>query len=230
MIFFKSFKNLTKFELILWLLSITAIIISFLFSKPCNILTIIASLIGVTALIFLSKGDVLGQILTVVFSIFYAIISFRFRYYGEMITYLGMTAPIAFLSVITWLKNPYEQGKNEVKISKLTKTKIIALFFSTILVTFVFYFILKYFKNANLFMSTISIATSFLASALMLMRSPFYAIAYACNDIVLIILWVMATVQNISFLPMIICFVIFFINDIYGFINWRKMRKRQTGI
>lgn len=225
--FIKSFKNLTKFELILWLTSVSAIIISFLFSTQKDIITIIASLIGVTALIFVAKGDVLGQILTVVFSIFYAIISFKFRYYGEMITYLGMTAPIAIMSVITWLKNPYEKDKNEVKIEKLTKKQTIILILLTALVTFIFYFILKYFNNANLFMSTVSIATSFLASALMLLRSPYYAIAYSCNDLVLIVLWIMATMQNISFLPMIICFVIFLVNDMYGFFNWKRMMKKQ---
>lgn len=226
----KSFKTLTKFELALWLTSVFVIIISFALSTQRDILTIIASLIGVTALIFVAKGDVLGQILTIVFSIFYAVISFKFRYYGEMITYLGMTAPIALMSVITWLKHPYEKGKSEVKIAKL-KAKEIAIFtLLTLLITFIFYFILKYFNNSNLFMSTVSIATSFSASALMLLRSPYYAIAYACNDIVLIILWIMATMSNISFLPMIICFFIFFINDIYGFFNWQKMRKKQTDI
>ncbi len=225
--FLQSFKSLTKFELILWLASVSAIMISFLFSTQRDIITIIASLIGVTALIFVAKGDVLGQILTVVFSVFYAIISFRFSYYGEMITYLGMTAPIALMSVFTWLKNPYEKGKNEVKIAKLTKEKVIILVLLTILVTFIFYFILRYFNNANLFMSTVSIATSFLASALMLLRSPYYAVAYACNDIVLIVLWVLAAMQDISFLPMIICFAIFFVNDLYGFFNWRRMLKRQ---
>lgn len=225
-----SFKNLTKFELVLWLASVSAIVISFIAGSSKDILTIIASLIGVTALIFVSKGDVFGQILTVVFSLLYAVISFRFNYYGEMITYLGMTAPIAVLSAVSWFKNPYEDGKNEVKIARLTGVKVIVLVLLTIAVTVLFHFILKYFNNANLFMSTVSVATSFSASALMLLRSPYYAVAYACNDLVLVILWVMASIEDISFLPMIVCFVIFFANDIYGFFNWRKMSRKQNNI
>ena len=62
------------------------------------------------------------------------------------------------------------------------------------------------------------------------MRSPYYAIAYAGNDIVLIVLWVLASIQDISYLPMVLCFVMFFANDIYGFINWKRMRKRQERI
>lgn len=60
-----------------------------------------------------------------------------------------------------------------------------------------------------------------------LLRSPLYGLGYAANDIVLIIMWIMATVDDPSYLPMIVCFSVFFINDCYGFINWRKIRQRQ---
>lgn len=224
---YNPFKNLSKFEWTLWLGSVIIVVASFIIAESGYLLTLIASLIGVTALIFVAKGDVWGQILTVFFSIMYGIISFQFRYYGEMITYLGMTMPIAMLSVYTWIKNPY-QDTNEVKVHKLSRIQIWMLGIATVLVTIAFYFILKAFGTANLFFSTISIATSFSASCLMMLRNQFYAIAYACNDIVLIVLWMLASVENISYLPMVLCFVMFFANDIYGFVNWKRMKLRQA--
>lgn len=222
------FKSLTRFEWALYILSVSTVTASFIFSQASGILTMVASLIGATALIFVSKGDVLGQILTVIFSIIYGVISFSFSYYGEMITYLGMTAPIAVMSIITWLRHPYEKGRRQVEIAKVSRTKSAALFLLTALVTFAFYFILKYFATTNLVFSTISVATSFLASSLMMLRSPYYALAYSSNDIVLIILWILATIENISYLPMIACFVIFLFNDLYGFFNWKRMMKIQN--
>ncbi len=223
----KICSKFSQTEFFVWFSSIILIIISFMFVSEKDYLTLIASLIGATALIYVAKGEPLGQILTVVFSVFYSAISFKFRYYGEMITYLGMTAPIAFLSTVSWLKNPYKKGKAEVKISKLSRNKIILMIALTALVTIGFYFILKYFNTANLFMSTVSIATSFSASYLMLFRNPFYAVAYAANDVVLIILWILAALDNIQYLPMIVCFVIFFINDLFGFVSWQKRKKQQ---
>lgn len=223
---YNPFKYLSKFEWLLWSVSVVVVIMSFVIADSNYMLTLIASLIGVTALIFVAKGDVWGQILTVVFSIVYGVISVRFRYYGEMITYIGMTMPIALLSVYTWVKNPYKET-NQVKVNKLSKLQLVLLIVSTVLVTVVFYFILKAFNTENLFFSTISIATSFSASSLMMLRSQYYALAYAANDIVLIVLWVLATIENISYLPMIICFVMFFANDIYGFINWERMKAEQ---
>lgn len=223
----KICSKLNKTEFVIWLLSVITIAISFLLVSEKDYLTLTASLIGATALIFVAKGEVLGQILTVVFSIFYGVISFKFRYFGELITYVGMTAPIALMSAVTWLKNPYKKGKSEVKIAKLTKGKIILMIVLTALTTFAFCFILRYFNTANLFFSTVSVATSFSASYLMLFRSPYYAVAYAANDVVLIILWVLASITKIQYVPMVICFVIFFVNDLFGFISWQKRKRQQ---
>lgn len=220
------FIELTKFEKCLWITSVVVVIGSFALSDGGDVLTLIASLIGVTALIFVAKGFVLGQVMTVVFAVFYGIISFHFRYYGEMLTYLCMTSPIALATVFEWLRHPYKKTA-EVEVKNMTKKQVAVMMFFSVVVTVVFYFILKALGNANLFFSTISVTTSFLASYMTFMRSPYYAIGYSANDIVLIILWIMASIENISYLPMIACFVMFLANDLYGFINWRKMEKRQ---
>lgn len=221
-----SFRDLTKFELILWIVSLITVSGSFLLSSPPDYLTLIASLIGVTALIFVSKGYVLGQVLTVVFSVFYGIISFFFSYYGEMITYLCMTAPIAVMAVISWAKHPYKKTA-VVEVSRLKKGQIVFMWVGTVTVTAAFYFILGALGNANLIISTLSVTTSFLASYLTFCRSPYYALAYAANDLVLITLWIMATLESPSYLPMVFCFVMFLINDMYGFFNWSRLRREQ---
>lgn len=205
----------------------TSIVVSFLLFDRENYLTLVASFIGVTALIFNAKGNPFGQFLMVIFSILYGIISFAFAYYGEMITYLGMTAPMAVFALVSWLRNPYNGNKSEVKVNRLKSKDIIFMMILTAVITLIFYYILAAFHTANLIPSTISVTTSFLAVYLTFRRSPFYAIGYAANDIVLIILWVLATISDISYLSVATCFVVFLANDIYGFINWSKMQKRQ---
>lgn len=219
-------SDLTKFELFLWVLSDTAIILSYALSGGGDILTLIASLVGATALIFVAKGYVIGQVLTVVFAVFYGIISFYFRYYGEMITYLCMSAPAAICAVISWMKHPFE-GTKQVRVHKLTKKQLWVMVILCIAVTAAFYFILGAIGNANLFFSTISVTTSFLASYLTFFRSPYYAVAYSCNDVILIVLWILASIENISYIPMVVCFVAFLLNDLYGFLNWRRMESKQ---
>ncbi len=143
-----SFKSLNKFETRLYLTSLFVVILSFFASGGQGVLSMIASCIGVTALIFIAKGNVPWQILTVVFSLFYGIISVSFKYWGEMITYAGMTAPMAVIAVISRIKNPYEKNKSRVKVHTLTRDEILIMLIFTAIVTTAFYFfgIFKYFK------------------------------------------------------------------------------------
>lgn len=191
-------------------------------------MTLIASLIGVTSLIFNAKGNPFGQVLMVIFSLFYGFISYRFAYYGEMITYLGMTMPMAVLALISWLKNPYEDNKAEVAVNRLKRGEYVFAAVLTGIVTVIFYFILDFFNTANMFFSTISVSTSFIAVYLTFRRSPYYAIGYSANDIVLIIMWIMAAKHDKSGISVAVCFMAFLVNDIYGFISWSKMEKRQN--
>lgn len=217
----------TKFEIVLWSFSVLSIIISFIVFDRSNYLTLCASLIGVTSLIFCAKGNPVGQVLMIIFSIIYGIISYSFSYYGEMITYLGMTLPMSVFALVSWLRNPYKESKSEVAVAKLKKKDIHLMIVLTVAVTIMLYFILKHFNTANLLPSTFSVTTSFIAAFLTYKRSPFFALAYATNDIVLIVLWVLATKEYISYISVIICFVVFLFNDLYSFFNWLKMQKRQ---
>ena len=61
-------------------------------------------------MIFNAKGNPIGQFLTIVFSLLYGIISYGFSYYGEMITYLGMTMPMSVFALVSWIKNPYKDN------------------------------------------------------------------------------------------------------------------------
>ena len=145
-----------------------------------------------------------------------------------MITYLGMTMPMAVWSAITWFKNPSGGNSSEVAIQKLTRRHVIWLTVSTVLVTVVFYYILMILDTPNIVFSTISIVTSFLAAALTMLRSSYYAVGYAANDVVLIVLWVLASFENPAYIPVVVNFVIFFVNDMYGFVSWKKREVRQA--
>lgn len=223
-------KTLTKREWSIWLGSIIIVLISNLATKDFDLLTLVAALTGVTSLIFAAKGNVWGQALMILFSILYGIISFRFRYWGEMMTYLGMTLPMDVWSTITWIENPSENNGNEVQIQSLSKKHIVALCISGIIVTAAFYYILKSFNTPNIIFSTISIITSFIAASLTMLRSSYYAVWYAVNDVVLIILWVLASLKDPAYIPVVVNFSIFFMNDMYGFMSWKQRELEQAEV
>lgn len=217
----------SKGELTLWVCSTGLIMLSFFLFDRENHMTLAASLIGTTALIFNAKGNPIGQALMILFSLLYGVIAYTFSYFGEMITYLGMTGPMALFALISWLRNPYKGNHAEVAVNRIGKWEYFLMYLATGVVTLVFYFILEHFNTANIIPSTLSVATSFIAVYLTFRRSPYFALAYAANDVVLIVLWILAAKEDISYLSVIICFVMFLVNDLYGFVNWKRMEKRQ---
>ncbi len=221
-------KNLSRKEWLLWIVSLLIVAASNILSSDVDWLTLTAALIGVTSLVFAAKGNVWAQILMIVFSILYGIISLQFRYWGEMITYLGMSMPMAIWSTITWIKNPSNANGNEVAIQKLNWKHLILLVFFGTIVTAGFYFVLQALDTPNIIFSTISVTTSFFAASLTMLRSSYYALGYASNDIVLIVLWILASIENPTYIPVVVNFTIFFFNDMYGFISWKKRELTQA--
>ena len=207
-------KELSVKEWWLWSISMLIVTVSNLVGGSFDVLTLAATWVG-------------AQFLMVAFSILYGIISFRFRYWGEMITYLGMTLPMAVWSAVTWLRNPSAGSKSEVAIRKLEKKHFLFLLVLSIVVTGAFYFILRWLETPNIVFSTLSVTTSFLAASLTMLRSSYYALGYAANDLVLIVLWGLAAAKDPVYIPVIINFMIFFMNDMYGFISWKKRERTQ---
>ncbi len=200
----KLYNYFSRAEIVLWCVSVLLIVLSFCIFDRESYLSLIASLIGVTSLIFNAKGNPIGQALMIVFSL-----------------------PMALFALISWLKNPYNGNKAEVKVNHIGKKEQLLMWFLTVVVTLLFYYILDYFNTANIIPSTLSVTTSFIAVYLTFRRCPAFALAYAANDLILILLWWLASLTEIRYISVVMCFVAFLFNDIYGYINWQRMKKRQ---
>ena len=224
----KIMGSFTRGELLLWAGSVAAICVSFFTFGGGSLWILAASLIGVTALIYNAQGNPVGQGLMIVFSLVYGGVSYGFRYYGEMLTYLGMSMPMAVFALISWLRHPYQGNRAEVEVNALGRREKWLLPVLTAAVTAGFGGLLACLNTANLAPSIVSVTTSFLAVYLTFRRSPLYALGYAANDVVLIILWLLAARSDKGYLSVVVCFAAFLVNDIYGFLNWRRMEKKQA--
>lgn len=220
------FKGFTKFEWALWITSLAAITAAHFGVLSDDWLSLAASLVGVTSLIFAARGDVVAPVLFIVFALIYAAVSYLFGYYGEMIIYLAMQLPVSVATLIMWHKNK-NAGTSQVKTGKLTLKTFIIMCVLTAAVTVPFYFLLDFFDTPNIIPSTISVSTSFGALFLMAMRIPQYALIFVLNDIVMIVLWSLALSGDIGYISLVVCFSIFLVNDIYTFISWIK-RQREA--
>lgn len=224
----KFFKSWNLFEKLFLLISLFIIIVCYFVGNDRNILSLITSILGVITVIFGAKGLVWAPIINLLYNIVYIILSYTQGFYGEVIIYIFFMTPINIAMILSWLKNKSKQDENIVEVNKVSKKEYIILFIVTLFVTVGFYYLLKALNTSALLISTISLIDSFIATYLLYRRCSNYALSYIVNDIILIVLWSFSLRNNgIAYLPMILSFVVFLVNDIYGFISWKKREKEQ---
>lgn len=226
----KVLTFLNPIEWAIWAISTITVITVFFAFHNTDYIQLVGCLIGVLSILLVSKGSPIGQITTILFSVFYGIVSYFIRYYGEMITYLGMTTPIAIVALINWFRHPSKANKEEVEVNHLKWQEYVGMLVLAAGVTVGFYFILRALNTNNLLFSTLSVYTSFIAAYMTMRRSRWYAVGYMLNDVIILVLWSLAAKTNSSYLAMVVTSITFLVNDLYGFINWTRLSKKQMAL
>lgn len=140
-----------------------------------------------------------------------------------------MMFPMYIIGIVSWFRHKNKET-DSVEVNKISKKEwiIVAIVFVGIFVGI--YFLLKAFNTNELVVSTISVLASLFAIYLQIRRSRFSFSFYMINDIILMVLWGIPVISgNLLLLPMVLNPIINFINDSYGFYNWKKLEKEQRG-
>lgn len=219
----------TRFELIFLICSEIIITVCFVFGADKNLFSYIVSVVGVISMLMVAKGLTIAPIINVAYCVIYSVLSISQKYYGEAIVGIGLMIPIYVVSIVSWIKNRNKEHEELVSVNKISRKEYLILAITTVFVTIGFYYLLKVLNTGELVVSTLSLITSAVASYLMLRRCSYYALGFIANDFILITLWSLAVSKSgFGFLPNVICFCVFLINDIYGFIHWKREEKRQA--
>lgn len=219
-------KDWTKFEKTLLFIGIIVPALAGIIFKS-DLLTTTCSIVGITTALLLAKGKHLGQIFGLLIVVLYSIVSFKNKYYGEVLIYLCIMLPMYFIGIISWLKHQNKKTNsveiNNIKIKEWTTISILSIF-----IFLGIYFLLKSFNTSQLFISSLSVMDSLFAIYLSIRRSKYNFYFYIVNDLILIVLWGIPTVSgSLILLPLVINPIINLINDIYGIYNWKKLEKIQ---
>ena len=216
----------TSLEKALLFFSVLTIIIVGVVSKS-DLLTIICPIVGVIAVLLIAKGQNLGQVFGTLIAILYSIVSFQNKYYGEVLIYGLILFPMHIIGIITWI-NHKSKKTDFVEINVIKKREWITILTVFPVVFIGIYYLLKYFNTNELLVSTISVITGLFAVYLQIRRSRYSFSFYLINDIILIALWGLPIIHGkYTLLPMLFDPIINFINDLYGFYNWKKMELLQ---
>lgn len=222
----KLFKDWTNFEKVLLFGSIIIVVLVGILFKS-DLLTISCSIVGIITALLLAKGKNLGQVFGLLITILYSIVSFKNKYYGEVLIYSLLMLPMYIIGIITWINHKNEKT-NSVEINSINKKEWVIVSIVFVGVFICIYYLLKAFNTNELVVSTISVLASLFAVYLQIRRSKYSFSFYMVNDVILMFLWGIPVVRGSYILfPMLLNPTINLINDAYGFYNWKKTEKIQ---
>ena len=179
----KLFKDWTDFEKVLLFGSIIIVSLVGIFFKS-DLLTTSCSNVGIITALLLAKGKNLGQVFGLLITILYSIVSYKNKYYGEVLIYALLMLPMYVIGIITWINHKNEKT-NSVEINSIKKKEWIIVSFVFALVFVGIYYLLKAFNTNELIVSTISVLASLFAVYLQIRRSKYSFSFYIVNDIIL---------------------------------------------
>ena len=208
-------NNMNKyFDYIFILLGIIIQVVCFIFTGDA-ILSFICGLSGVINVVLCSQRKLSFYFFAYIQMFTYIIIIFQQHLWGELVEnifYVVTTTIALFL----WIKN-YNKEEKEVIARKLSIQDWILCCSIFIISTILLYIILLKTNDPRPFLDAISTVPAFIAQILLMLRYREQWIMWFIVDVATLILWI--SIGNIF---MIMQYIFWIINCIYGYIKWSK--------
>ncbi len=225
----KYFGDWTLWEK-LWLAISTILIIGLSIYWQDTVMGIICSLTGIWCVILVAKGRISNYWVGIVNVILYAIISYGYKYYGEVMLNAFYFLPMQFIGAWIWIKNKNKTKKDTVKTTMLSNKNRILWGVISIVGSVGYGIVLKLLGGGLPFIDSMSTVLSIIAMILMAWRYMEQWVLWIIVDIVTIILWFVVLVNGGNDVSILLMWIAYLINAIYGLVNWYKMYKIQGDI
>ena len=217
---------LKKIQLILYIIALMG------FIAVCTILhsswvVVLNSLLGLTTIFLLSQGYILGNIIGILQLITYCYLTITNRIYGELVEIFLITLPAYIFSFYTWGKS---SNSNILKPQKNISTKnwCIVVSISTCL-SLAMYFVFNAFGTQSLIFSTIIFGINCVSGYLKVKRVKYTFVFNLAAYAVSLAMWsVFAFNGDLSYLPVMLNYVVYIVFCVLGLFNWTKIGKAQT--
>ncbi|HDL5699544.1 TPA: nicotinamide riboside transporter PnuC [Mannheimia haemolytica] len=227
------FSGWTTFEAS-WLIVFLAIQIGIFIYQPDTWIATIAAITGILCVVFVGKGKISNYLFGLISVSLYAYISYTFQLYGEMMLNLLVYVPVQFIGFYFWRKNMTSEntvnnaGVQEVIAKALTAKQWVIVAISTLIGTFLYIELLKYLGSALAVLDGATVVISIVAQILMVLRYREQWALWIIVNIMTIALWTAMYFQNgETSLPLLVMYVMYLCNSIYGYYNWIKLHRNH---
>lgn len=187
---------------------------------------ILASVTGITCVILVGKGKVSNYLFGTINIIFYSIIAFRAKYYGDVMLNLLYYLPTNFIGWYTWSRH-MDTKKEEVCKERMTSVQRTAVALLSAAGIFGYSYFLKYLGGNLPLVDSMSTVLSIVAQILMIRRYMEQWIIWIIVNIVSVVMWIMAFFNGGESVAVLMMWSVFLVNAVIMFIKWYRDSARQ---
>ncbi|WP_235424638.1 nicotinamide riboside transporter PnuC [Chelonobacter oris] len=227
------FSGWTRFEII-WISCFLSIQIAIFAVQPDSILATVAAITGILCVIFVSKGKISNYIFGFISVTCYAYISYTFKLYGEMMLNLLVYVPVQFIGFYMWRKHMHTKNVahkieyDEVLAKALTLKQWGIVIAASAIGTFAYTQLLHNLGSALPALDGVTVVLSIVAQILMILRYREQWALWIIVNLLTISLWTAMWIKNgETSLPLLVMYIMYLWNSIYGYHNWARMVKTQ---
>ena len=224
--FFKSeITGWNAFDIV-WLSIATAVILALSIYWKDNWLSLTAALTGVWCVILTGKGKRSSFIFGLINVIFYAIVAFRAKYYGEVMLNVLYYLPMNFVGWFAWKKH-MNDSTGEVVKERLNLKKSVIIYALTALAIVLYGLVLKALKGNLPFVDSMSTVVSVVAQILSIRRLMEQWVLWIVVDVVTVVMWAVNFARGGEEIATLAMWSIYLINAFIMFARWYKEAKKH---
>lgn len=221
------FNQWSTFEVIWLLFSIALMTIASAIwkSSPYGY---IASITGIICVVLVARGSIHNYWFGIINCVFYAYVAYDWKLYGEVMLNLFYFLPMNFVGLYIWGKTKNRITHVRVKVKFLSWINRCSL--AIVCSTAIYYYmiLLKYMEGNIPLIDSSSTVLSVIAMILMVKCYMEQWILWIIVDVASVIMWfIVVFKQGSNDIGLLIMWIAFLINAIYGCVNWIKMYKTQ---
>lgn len=193
--------------------------------NPDTPLNIIAGIAGCVSVIMCAKGKTMFYFIGFIQTVTYLILAWRNRFYGEVGENLFYFVTMIW-GIFEWKKNEItnEHGTEDVLAKKFTPKQWIVSIVMTAIGTIGLGYSLTLINSAQAYTDAATNILAIFAQILMVKRYREQWLWWLLIDVLCIKMWFVA--HNWSMVAM---YVVWTVNCIYGWWNWSKLNRTQSG-
>lgn len=218
------FSDWNLFEKV-WLLVSTLIIIGVGIAFDDNWVGYVASLTGLWCVVLVAKGKIENYYFGIVNLLAYAYISYNAVLYGEAMLNIVFYLPIQFIGLYLWSRKGNKTEKY-VKAKRLEKYQWGALILGFLIFSVLYANFLGNIGGQQVTIDSFAVVLSVFAQILMILRYAEQWLLWIVVNVLTIVLWANVFFTVGDSVTVLVMWIAYLVNSIYGYINWLKLEKK----